>query len=86
FNITTFRVLYYMIDEEEELVFVRSFKSERQAANYMNLIENNQNVFGDLNPEDYEQFIISESNYDKLKKAKDVDEYLEFYRTNYLNE
>lgn len=86
FNITTFRVLYYMIDEDEELVFVRSFKSEQQAANYMNLIENNQNVFGDLNPEDYEQFIISESNYDKLKKAKDVDEYLEFYRNNYLNE
>jgi len=86
FNITTFRVLYYLLDDNTELVFVKSFKSQRQAMNYKKLIENNQNVFGELDPADYTQFVITESNYDKLKENKKLDKYLLFYRNNYLNE
>jgi tetratricopeptide (TPR) repeat protein len=86
FNITTFRVLYYLLDDNTELVFVKSFKSQRQAMNYKKLIENNQNVFGELDPADYTQFIITQSNYDKLKDNKKLDKYLLFYRNNYLNE
>ncbi|MEA3449254.1 MAG: tetratricopeptide repeat protein [Bacteroidota bacterium] len=83
FSRATFRVLYYLIDENTELVFVKSFKGKKQSMNYMKLIENNQNVFGELNPEHYTQFVISESNYEKLKKDKDLKKYLTFYGMNY---
>jgi tetratricopeptide (TPR) repeat protein len=83
FSRTTFRVLYYLIDENTELVFVKPFKGKKQSMNYMKLIENNDNVFKELNPEHYTQFVISESNYEKLKKDKDLEKYLAFYRMNY---
>lgn len=83
FSRTTFRVLYYLLDEKTELVFVKPFKGKKQSINYMKLIETNDNVFGDIAPEHYTQFVISESNYERLKDDKDLEKYLTFYQMHY---
>lgn len=86
FNLRTFRVSNIPLKESSELVVVKPFKNQRQSVNYMKLIYNNQNIFNTIKDADYKQFVISSSNLNILKKDKDIEEYLEFYRANYLNQ
>jgi tetratricopeptide (TPR) repeat protein len=86
FNLRTFGVSFIPLKESSELVIVKPFKNQRQSVNYMKLIHSNQNIFNTIKDIDYEQFVISSSNLKILKNEKDIEEYLEFYRANYLNQ
>ncbi len=83
FNMRTFQVNVSLFSESTSLVHVKPFKNSKQSSNYMNLIKNNQTVFVVIDGIEYIQFVISESNFEILKKEKDIDLYLEFYRNNY---
>lgn len=85
FNLRTFKVVNYLLDETHELVIVKPFRNKRQAVNYMKLIYNNQNVFKQFDEEHYTQFVISEPNYETLSDNKDVASYLKFFRMHYTN-
>jgi TolA-binding protein len=83
FNMRTFRVNNHLFSDKLELVSVKPFKNQKQAVNYMKLIENNDVVFDVLKQQRYEQFVISESNFELMQKEKEIDDYLKFYNTNY---
>ncbi|MEA1874680.1 MAG: tetratricopeptide repeat protein [Bacteroidota bacterium] len=83
FNMRTFKVNISLFSEDISLIHVKPFKNSKQSMNYMNLIKNNQTVFEVIDDIEHIQFVVSESNYEILKKEKDIDLYLKFYRNNY---
>ncbi len=83
FNMNNFRVSNQLFTESTNLVIVKPFKNSKQSINYMKLIRNNQNVFGLVEDVEYVQFVISENNYETLKKEKDIELYMKFYKANY---
>jgi hypothetical protein len=64
------------------LLTVKSLKTKTDGLNYMNSINSNF-ILADLKPGNYEHFLISEDNLNKLLKLPDVERYLEFYKKNY---
>lgn len=83
FNMRTFKVNISLFSDNTSLIHVKPFKNSKQSMNYMNLIKNNQTVFDVIDGIEHLQFVISESNYEILKKEKDIELYLKFYRNNY---
>lgn len=83
FSLRTFTVLTSNFDAQHQFIVVKTFNNQRQAVNYRNMIANNNDVFGNLNKNDYEVFVISEENYDILKSNRDFNSYLQFYNLHY---
>lgn len=83
FSMRTFSVVNSTYDGAYELVIVKPFKNSTQSVNYSKLIANSEDVFKKLEGVDYKIFVISAENLPKLKKNKDIDNYLKFYRQNY---
>ncbi len=83
FSLRTFSVTTYNYDEGHQLIVVKTFNNQRQAINYRNMIANNNDVFGNLNHNDYEIFVISEENYNLLREHKNYNEYMQFYAIHY---
>jgi tetratricopeptide (TPR) repeat protein len=83
FSMRTFIVNNVTYDGAYEFVTVKPFKNKTQSVNYSKLIANSDDVFNKLKNADHQIFVISENNLVKLKKNKDIQEYLKFYRENY---
>ena len=83
FSMRTFTVTTSVYDSNHQFVVVRTFNNSRQVVNYRNMIANNNDVFGRLNANDYEVFVISESNYNILTKQANIKDYLVFYKQFY---
>ncbi len=83
FSMRTFSVVNSTYDGAYEMVTVKPFKNSTQSVNYSKLIANSEDVFKKLEGVDYKIFVISAKNLPKLKKNKDIDNYLRFYRQNY---
>lgn len=83
FSMRTFTVTNPLYTEEVNFVLVKTFKNKKQSVNYMKLIQNNRNVFSVIDGVEHVQFVISKSNFEILKKDKDLDMYLEFYQQKY---
>jgi tetratricopeptide (TPR) repeat protein len=67
-----------------ESLIVSGIPNGDQAMAYFRKIIINRVLFSDLENEDYLNFIISANNIEVLKKKKDIQEYLAFFRENYL--
>ncbi len=85
FSLKNFSVINSLFDSNYQMVVVRTFDNKRQAQNYMRMISNNPDVFGRIETADYKQFTISEDNYQNLKKTKNINQYLDFFRQYYQN-
>ncbi|HQP04268.1 MAG TPA: tetratricopeptide repeat protein [Bacteroidales bacterium] len=85
FSLKNFTVMNMLFDDKYQMVIVKTFDNKRQSLNYMKIIKNNPDVFGRIESNDYKQFTISEENYQALKKVKNINLYLDFFETNYVN-
>ena len=83
FSMKTFMVNNLTYDGTYELITVKPFKNKTQSVNYTKLIANSEDVFNKLIDIDHTIFVISESNLIKLRKNKDINDYLIFYSNNY---
>jgi len=72
-----------MFDHRRTLFMIRSFSNKKEALDYSNHLYNNDEVFGNINPNSYEQFVISVNNYPALLREKKTDDYDTFYRSFY---
>jgi len=70
-------------DKKTQFVIVKTLKNRRQATKYFKIITKRSDVFTNLRPMDYQQFIISKENFETLRDDKDIEKYLRFYRKNY---
>lgn len=83
FSTKTFNVTNMTLDGIYELITVKPFKNKTQSINYSKLIANSEDVFNKLVGVEHKIFVISETNFGKLRKSKDINQYLDFYNQNY---
>jgi hypothetical protein len=67
-----------------ETLIVSGIQNGDAALAYFRKIIQDRDLFGDLENEDYLNFIISANNLEVLKRKEDVQQYLSFFRENYL--
>ena len=73
-----------VLDKENQMISVKKFKSRQEAMNYYNAFQVNKEKLGDINNEDFSKFVISSNNFTIFYKDKNVENYRQFFETNYL--
>lgn len=73
-----------LLDNGYSIVTVKTFQKEADAMDYYRALLGNQDIMKDVNSDDYRKFIISTVNYDILIKNDALDEYMQFFKDNYL--
>lgn len=72
-------------DAEQLVLKVSGMDSREAGMNYLRGVVQNQQVYQPLMELNYRNFVISPANFDTLMRTKDIGEYLELYKTIYLN-
>ncbi len=72
-------------DEENIMFKVSSFDGKDSSMAYLRSIVQDDQVYDPLSALNYRNFALSETNYPILMERKDISEYLDYYRTYYLN-
>lgn len=83
FSMRTFNVVNTPLNNNYDLVSVKTFRNQRQASNYSKMIANSNDVFNKLKDANYKTFIISAENFVKLQKTKNINNYINFYNEKY---
>jgi tetratricopeptide (TPR) repeat protein len=65
------------------LIIVKSFKTLSAARNYLNAFRNVKSLMREFQANEYQLFVISAPNYRKLITDKNLEAYLNFYRSYY---
>jgi hypothetical protein len=72
-----------MLQPTQGIIVVKSFPTAAHAKIYMNAVRGSNQIFREYKPDEYQMLIISEDNYRKLEADKDVQPYLQFYKSSY---
>jgi hypothetical protein len=88
FNSTFFassqlKVTNNLLNKDQHLVLVKSFKVLEEGYNYLRTFDADQEKLKDINNGNNTLFLISKQNYITLFKTKDIAQYLEFYESSY---
>jgi hypothetical protein len=86
FNEDFFEVSSTIFEEEMQIVTVKNFNGKKPGMDYYRSITADPLVFEGMKDTDYRHFIISKDNYTRLYKSKNVFQYYQFFRDNYLKE
>ncbi|MFH1321535.1 MAG: tetratricopeptide repeat protein [Bacteroidota bacterium] len=73
------------LDAENQLIVVKKFKNMIKGIDYYDAIRENKTVLSAINPDNYQQFIISADNFLIFYDQKNIDDYLAFFKQNYKN-
>jgi tetratricopeptide (TPR) repeat protein len=72
-----------LLDHRYKILVIRELANKADAMRYNDHLYNNDDVYGNINPDGYKQFAISANNLPELLKQKKTDEYEEFFRSFY---
>ena len=72
-----------MMDHRNKIMIIKSFPNKTEALSYNSHIYDNDDVYGNTNPESYQQYVISVNNLAALMREKKTDQYEDFYRMFY---
>ncbi len=78
-----FNITDLMLDHRNKVVIIKSFQNKKEALDYNTHIYNHDEVYANVNPNAYTQFVISVNNFPVLLKEKKTDTYDDFYRSFY---
>ncbi len=81
-----FEVTSTIFDSDMQIVTVKNFTNRKAGMDYYTAIVTDPKVFEEMKETDYRHFIISKDNYTRLYKSKNVFQYFQFFRDNYLKE
>lgn len=70
-------------DHRDKMIVIKSFPNKAAALSYNSHLYNNDEVFGNTNPDDYQQVVVSINNFPELLKQKNLQTYEDFYRPFY---
>lgn len=71
------------IDHLTKAILIKSFENKNKAMAYYQATYNSDVVYGNTNPNLYEQVVISATNYAALLRSKELNKYLDFYLSFY---
>jgi hypothetical protein len=69
---------------EYQLLVVQGIPSLNEAISYFRRVVNTRSLFGPLGQATYRNFLITGENMEKLIKEDKVEDYIEFFRLNYI--
>jgi len=81
-----FEVTSTIFDGDMQIITVKNFTNKKVGMDYYKAIVTDPKVFEEMKETDYRHFIISKDNYTRLYKSKNVFQYSQFFRDNYLKE
>lgn len=67
-----------------QLLIVQGIPSVNEAMSYFRAVVVNRSLFEPLGQTTYRNFLITEENLEKLMEEQNVEEYIEFFRMNYI--
>lgn len=73
-----------LLDDQHQIITVGNFKDDKTALSYLNHISTSEYVYANMSPETHDSFVISTSNYPIFYREKNVKNYLEFFKKDYL--
>lgn len=86
YNEDFFEVASTVLDEDLQIISVKNFTNKQAGMDYYQAITADPKVYEGMKDTDYRHFIISKDNYVRLYKNKNVFQYFQFFRDNYLKE
>ena len=86
FSIKNLNTENMLLTSDQHLIIVKNFQNSEIGIDYYKSIGVNIKAIPSLTEGKFEEFIISAENFPILYKEKQVDEYLSFFSTNYLEE
>ncbi|MFH0761391.1 MAG: tetratricopeptide repeat protein [Bacteroidota bacterium] len=81
-----FEVASTVLDGDVQVITVKNFTNKKSAMAYYWAITADPVVYGDVKEIDFRQFVITKDNYTRFYKNKNVAQYLDFFRQNYLTD
>lgn len=89
YNRSQFADLKLTIEQQKfgdyQLMVVQSLENAQEAMNYFSKVVANRTLYESLETRAYRNFIISDSNLEKLKKESTIADYIEFFRDYYIS-
>jgi tetratricopeptide (TPR) repeat protein len=79
YGLKGYKITSQLFDHRLAIIIIKDFASREDAVNYNNGLLDNDEVYGNLNPDAYQEFIVSANNFTNFVKQKKIDEYLDFY-------
>ena len=73
-----------LFDNDLHLIVVKKFNEIKKGMEYYRAIDNNPGTFSSLPTKNMSHFIISSENFPVFYKDKNIDQYLAFFKNNYL--
>ncbi len=73
------------LDNTRQMLTISRFDNKEDGLRYYRYVNNNQAIQSYFNAGNAKHFIISVNDYSSFYKNKDVNKYLKFFTTNYLN-
>lgn len=83
FSLSKLQIQTDLIGENEQVIYISSFQDTNAAREYINALTNKLNEVIKLKAGTYVISYISEKNYKTLKETKAIQQYIQFYNTNY---
>lgn len=80
---TEYKIESSEFDENYTILTIKTFENKEDAIGFYDEVITSF-TFSDLSPDDYEHFVISESNYNVFIIDKYIEKYLTFFTNNYL--
>jgi outer membrane protein assembly factor BamD (BamD/ComL family) len=81
-----FEVTSTILDEDLQVITVKNFTNKKVAMDYYGAITADPAVYSDMKETDYRHFVITKDNYTRFYKNKNVIQYIQFFRDNYLKD
>jgi hypothetical protein len=72
-----------LLDHITQIIVIHEFENKAEAVLYLNGANDNDEIFGNTNPDLYNMFVISTNNFPSFVKDKKMEAYLDFYRKFY---
>ena len=73
-----------LLDKSNQLIRVAKFNGKEDALAYFQLIQDNTDIKQIIESKDLLPLVISEDNFKKLLRYKDIKEYMDYFNAIYL--
>ncbi len=74
------------LNPETQMITIKNFKGKDATMNYFNAIKGQDDLFSIIQPNKFDQFIITTSNYSILSAKKEINTYRDFFNKSYVSQ
>jgi hypothetical protein len=72
-----------LLNPEQSILLIKGFPDLQASMNYLTYLAENNNLFDEYKPNEYQFFVISANDYKILMFKRNIGEYLDFYSHNF---